>query len=549
MSQIDSVGVRPPYVLVSENGQTELFSLEADSNMFVGSGSNSKIRIQSPEVATIHCMLLMDSTSELKIADWNTGKTLVNGDVVTDTIEVNSGDVIEIGDARIVPVLDEAFHQSLQDECRNQGTGECDAESAIEAVAEAQSVSVETDIEIEAAQQSPAGEPAEQVSLSDRSNSERSNSDSSNSENGNVSIDPPAAKICNESFEVSRKSRAKVETEILDEVELADESDVPKNAFVYNVDGDLEDDRASDVPAAGFDYSAYSTAGDAQSSQEEAQLLRVEIDQLRHELGARDSLILQLRDSADRGGRIDNSQTEQLVNRLEDLLSELETSDDRIRGLEDLLRISDQANASEREERLQIENWVNELEVRISQRESEGKAEVERLTKRLQEANSARQQSEGQLQNVLEEKVDSGEAAPPQVVQDFQLQLQNLQQELETVRSENETLRTDLEGAESAQTAARLQETEQKLAEIQLETSRERAEMARRAAELQQLKNELEERLSRPRPTDEADAKIRAMRQHFNDIHEKEKAQKKKENRQTGLSSRIQNLLSRVGKR
>ena len=216
-------------------------------------------------------------------------------------------------------------------------------------------------------------------------------------------------------------------------------------------------------------------------------------------------------------------------------------------GLEDLLRASDQATQNEREERSQLERWVTELEQRVNGREMETQAEVDRLTRRLEEANAAREQSEGQLQNVLQQKVDNGESASPEIVQDFQEQLNSLREELAAARQENDTLRHNLDSSPRAQSLGRLEETEQKLAEIQLETSRERAEMSRQRAELKQLKTELEERLAEPRPTDEADAKIRAMRQHLNDIHEKEQAQK--DSRSVSLGGRIQNLLGRVSKR
>ena len=60
--------------------------------------------------------------------------------------------------------------------------------------------------------------------------------------------------------------------------------------------------------------------------------------------------------------RLTRMETERLVVRLEELLEELKLSDERTKTLEDLLRLCEEANLAEKEERLQVEKWLSEVE-------------------------------------------------------------------------------------------------------------------------------------------------------------------------------------------
>jgi len=100
--------------------------------------------------------------------------------------------------------------------------------------------------------------------------------------------------------------------------------------------------------------------------------LQDEIAQLQLELAERDQEILELahaNDSQDLPNNADVCDTEALVERLEQLLDELKSTDERVATLEDVLRASDEANEAEQEERRQIGVWLYEIESRISQRE------------------------------------------------------------------------------------------------------------------------------------------------------------------------------------
>ena len=129
----------------------------------------------------------------------------------------------------------------------------------------------------------------------------------------------------------------------------------------------------------------------------------MEVDQLRFELAERDAQVQKLSSNRAQPEFDDdeNDETVRLVNRLEELLDELQTSDERVRGMEELLRASDQATQAEREERCHLESWVEEIEQRVAQREAESAAELSRLQMRLGRNASAFQTGESQMKEAL----------------------------------------------------------------------------------------------------------------------------------------------------
>jgi len=239
-----------------------------------------------------------------------------------------------------------------------------------------------------------------------------------------------------------------------------------------------------------------------------------------------------------------------LVSRLEDMVSELKRADARSLEMEELVRVADQATEDEHEERKQIEKWVSELESRVTQRESESEGEIQTLKKLLAEARESQQQSSDCLQSVMESKTDDGDAIPAELVEDLRKQIETLQTQLNSSQEEAESLREQLENAKPT-TEDDLKKAERKLAETQLESSRERAELSRQRVELKRLKAELEDRLNAPREANAADTRIRAMREHLKELHDKEEEAKANQPTEPtssggGLANRIANLLQRV---
>ncbi len=155
---------------------------------------------------------------------------------------------------------------------------------------------------------------------------------------------------------------------------------------------------------------------------------------------------------------------------------------------------------------------------------------------------------DAQLKQVLQSKGNNLAEASKAILQKSRDQIQDLQQQLEQANEENERLRQQALNSEGEVKAhAELQQMEQKLLAAQVESSRERAEMARQRAELESLKDELAQKLNSAKNVDNADTRVRAMRQHLRDIHEEEK-NALEEKRQRSLGGRISSLLNRVSR-
>jgi myosin heavy subunit len=527
----------PPYLIVTGQTGVEFHGLDRNTNVFVGSGSSCKIQITGSNVSSIHCMLEVGDEQTMKVQDWNTGTTIVNDNPIELEHTLNSGDQLRIEDNTIVPVLTAEHHATVVREL----TGESPAAKPATESTESES-------------------PAEAKSETcDTTLPEPTSTDDFIAEVQSFS----SALQVNETQPEQPANDAQTFDQPTDDAETFDSQEdllAEPTAFVYDVDADLhedDDELAFGIEPSAFEYDDNENVDvntDKETLAEELQLMRSEVEQLRFELAQRDARVRELTESNRSGEEVvDTEQTERLVNRLEELLEELKSSDDRIRSMEELLRCSDQATHDEKEERRQIELWVTELEQRVTQRESESAAETDRLEQRLQEAQENQKHAELQLGKLLDQQTNSaakGQDPSNEVVDSFQAQLESMQEKIDTLQNENEQLRRDSTAAAFAnenEQVEKLRETEQRLAEIQLATSRERAEMSRQRAELQALKGELEQKLQEPRVLDQADTRIRAMREHLKELHQEEVAVKA-ERRERSLGGRISKLLGRVGK-
>jgi hypothetical protein len=321
--------------------------------------------------------------------------------------------------------------------------------------------------------------------------------------------------------------------------------------FVYELeldsDEEFEDQQQFDFPGdaapqpvvAGFE---------PVGADEEVEWLRMEVEQLRIELAERDALVQQLGNPGDptEPEFDEDSENLSLVNRLEELLDELQSSDVRVRGLEDLLQASDEATRAEQEERLQLESWVTEIEQRVAQREAEATAELSRVMDRLKEAQARNQQADAHLEQALAANANAFSDSSNQIIKKLRSQLSDFRQRLEAAEKENDELRNTDRQQSADSATAKIQQLEEKLLQQQVEFSRERAELARKRVQLERLRDELEQKYKSNQKMDDADSRVMAMRQHLRDIHEEEKLERE-ERKQRGLGGRIARLLNRVG--
>lgn len=281
---------------------------------------------------------------------------------------------------------------------------------------------------------------------------------------------------------------------------------------------------------------------------EELDLLRSEIVFLQNELTVKDEQIAEMLSgdfSNSNGEEVDASETERLVVRLEELLVELQQSDERTKTLEDLLRLCDEASLAEQEERVQIEKWLSEIENRVSQSEAEKDAEIDRLKNRLAANQKRTKNAEAQLKKVLSGAPGSTEGAAPGRVDALQQKVAQLERLLESTQQDKQSVESKLIELQGEQkNAIDVEALEQKLIQMELETSRERAELARERAGLELKLQQIESAGERQPKIDVSDYRFAAMRDHLREIHEEEKLVRIQK-QQNSLSGRIARLLKR----
>ncbi len=554
----------PSYLIVLGQNEPSAFPIERGESVFVGAGSNCRIVLKGKGISAIHCMIWLDDDKNLQVRDWNTQHLFLNGQPVQADTPFSTGDQLLVGDYQLIPVLCPDYHRS---------TAAAILEGAVKLEAPPTTVSnLATDQPVAAtglavddqALQHAAGETDKAVAhWQAELGSELHEADQ---ESVNSTVDAnhdPQQTDGNGELEASMPESFSGPELTQDALDAFAEPALKKTTtgeggFEYDIDADLNDDFDEDFDQADDPFSGWgdplATSDDeSEGTSDDAELLRMEVEQLRFELADRDNVIAELkshRDADSAGNTSDHEETLKLVNRLEELLDELKASDQRVQSLEELLRLSDQATQAEQEERQQLENWVGEIEVRVEQHDAEKQAEIERLNSLLDESKGRLRQAHGQLKQMLAaQESESGAGVSDEarrLIQQCREQIEQLQDELASVQAENEKLKArPAASPEDAQAREQLGELKQQLAELQVSSSRERAEMARKHAELERLRDELQEKLNSAREIGQGDSRIQAMREHLREIHEQEK-QQREEDRQSSLGGRIARLLSRT---
>jgi pSer/pThr/pTyr-binding forkhead associated (FHA) protein len=260
--------------------------------------------------------------------------------------------------------------------------------------------------------------------------------------------------------------------------------------------------------------------------EEMLELLRAEILALQTALADRDHV--QTAQAAadsdfDRDDQLSKPDAEKLVERLEQLLQELQQRDDQIATLTDLLEATEAANRAEQEERSQIDSWLHDIEQRCGDREQEWRAQQAKLQSELEAVAEERNRAQAAL---------NGDSSS--------VKLEAAQNVMRSLRETAETQREKLNAAE--QEISRLRRELE--AAVQGPPREERMQLAEERSEIARLRQELEhERQRRQNPAvNDDNLKLKALRQHLNEIHEQEK----KEREERKLSSRIARLWNRL---
>ena len=548
MNEQEIAKPQKPYLTLRTGSEVQYFALDVDTNTLVGSGGHCRIQLEGDEIRSLHCILALKEEGFLEVRDWYTGSTLLNGEAIKDSVDMREDDRLQVGSYEITVALESADQTETSPESQSESAADMDQdgeersesalqenneEAALEAernvdelpVDEAQDVDEAAADVATVADESVATEPVDEAPVDEAPVDE-------------VPVDE--APVDGETdADIAGPTEESEPALIEDSTPQPEQEPVvePSREFVYDIDAAEEEMNGA---SAGFAAPAFNS--DTSVDADELQLLRMEIDQLRFELAEKEAAPEQS------PGQLSRDQTVKLVSRLEELLEELRFSDVRSQELEELLRTADQATCDEREERKQIESWVTDLEGRITQREEETEAEVQQLKKLLTEARASQQKSNECLKSVIDVKTQSGEAVPTELANDLKKQIESLQLQLQTAQEEATDLRGKLEeqAASVIPLQVQLNESEQQLAAMQLEAANERAEVSRQRVELQRLKTDLEGRLDSSDDGDNADSRIRAMREHLKELHVKDEENKQESKDNGGLANRITNLLQRV---
>ncbi len=470
------------------------------SSVIVGGDESCGIRLDDPQVAPKHCMLRMDG-GQMFVSDWySEAGTQVNGEKIYTEIQLESGDTLQVGPFQIRY----ATTSALSDETPTFGDGQpaADEPTADEPTADEQPATASVAL--------GDGFPGATHAMV----SSGLAADCCTVSTGDSSP------ICDEEADL-RQQLAEANCEIR---RLRDELE-----FQLTL---------QPMDAAGPD--------DVDPMQvEETELLQAEVQQLQNELAQREAELQEwINGQSPAFDDVPSEETTRLVERLEQLLDELHQSDGRVRSLENLLQVSDEAAQAEKEERKQLENWVKEIETRIADREQQWRAREESLQAKLGDALQARESVEQRVAQITRGHNQEYQVQSEQQIAELRSKNQDLQHSLEQTAVEMRRLQslvqqTGLTQKELEQAA----EKQDQLRKHELEIAQERAALARQRAELVHMQDEIERTTQVASPSGEnPDVRLRAFREHLKEIHEKEEEEK----RQRSLSARISRIWQRL---
>jgi len=269
---------------------------------------------------------------------------------------------------------------------------------------------------------------------------------------------------------------------------------------------------------------------DQRDDQDLIAVLQTEIEYLRTELSQREAELQAARSVPEDGPA---TASDQVLDRMQQLIDEANRSDERVSLLEEMLHCAEDANRSEQEERQHLEAWVGDIEQRVSAREEEHTAEINLIRKRLAES----QQEQSRLQKRLGAAAGDGSAALQfeETVERLQQANQELQSKLDEACKQNQSLERRIEQINTEQQHA-LRGERAKLAQEQAKISRLRYELTSKLSAVEEL----------PKPDNQADQesaqRIRALREHLREIHEQEK----RDEREAPLTHKLARLWQRI---
>lgn len=451
--------------------------VEGDA-LVVGSSPACGIRIEGRGIAAMHCTISREN-GEIVVDDWDTGSgTYVGGNRVARQATVADGEDVRISDFRFT------FRDDQTSEGESPEEASDDESMASDQVGD-DSVGVDQQTETTAEAQQPGAEQ---------------------------SVDEESGGILGDVSPFDNPTEQTWDTRPVAEEPTWTETK-PQDAYCR--DGLV-------------------------GSDDTAELLRIELDYLRTELADRDARVAELEEALE-GNPLSNDEdfptreeVDSLASRLEDLLAELEQSDERLNTMAELLRVSEEANIASEEERVQMESWIGEVERRVRQWEEEWHAERDTLSRRVAELTSQRDEAESR----------GGSQEDVALIKKLRGDLSRHEEQVSQLTSQRDALQQRIEAADVESIEDRVaRAVEEAMREERLELSQAKAECARERAQLMKQQEELQYRqVASESSADVADLKIRAFRQHLKEIRETEPQSRP----QPSMSKRLGKLWRKI---
>lgn len=253
-------------------------------------------------------------------------------------------------------------------------------------------------------------------------------------------------------------------------------------------------------------------------------LLHSEIEFLQKELEERETTISEMRShSASRS--LEEVAVSASSNRMEDLLFELQMSDERLSNLEHELRILEELQAAEADEKRQIEAWVGDIEARIARREEESEAEIGVLRSRLERESQERVATQNRADATLTAGGDMQLAEElNRLRQEHEATKRKLDESTDRCRQLEQQVAEHSQSGDQAAIEARI---EQALRQERLTIAQERAAISRRehdiTARLKEMEAHMEMESSHTK-VNEVDEKFHVFREHLKELHKEDMA-------------------------
>lgn len=453
-----------------DEGSPQSIMLDPNHAILVGKSCNCGLRLTGHEISDIHCSIGLED-GHIWVQDWmSTTGTRLNGEQIASKTQVGRDSIVEVGNYKIQMTEEEVTPEEA----------------------------IPVDVEQESQAQTVEAQSCQSVAC--------------DSQPKNRVASPSSA---DESYAGPAERHLSDKPQRQDEERIGVKPCETQSEYAMGCDDEFFSE----------DSEHYDRAT--------VELLQAEIEELRTALAERDAehayaFEFPAQVVAEAG------ESEHAIERMQELVEEVNRADERVMILEEMLHAAEDANRSEVEERAHLEAWVGDIETRVGQREQEHAAEAEALRERLGIAD----QKYAHLQRQLQQAATTGDNSQKRYEETMEhLQQDNgrLQESLAQAKKDLRQLQQKCENLSLA--------TDVALREERAKVAKEHAEMSRLKFEYAQKIRDLEEGI--PKSEAEVDPRIESLREHRRYLREMSE-EKNRERQQHSLSSRLKRIWNHL---